>query len=205
VIILRDKKTQAIKGFSTQKLFFREIDGRPMVGVFSGDTVVDREYWGDRSLSNGFYWYLTKLSLRYPWRGIYWHLISKGYKTYLLMTNNFLTHYPRYDRPTPAFEWKIIDQFARELFPDAWRPELGLLVFPEGRHEKLKEGITPITEELKARIPQVNFFAQKNPHWQRGDELVCLAEYRLYLPLLYVLRLFKRKRKKSPVSVPSSH
>jgi hypothetical protein len=195
VIILRDRKTKEIKGFSTQKKLTHEIDGKKYLGVFSGDTIIDRDYWGDNTLGLAFFWYLTKLSLPWPWTRIYWHLISKGYKTYLLMTNNFTTFYPRFDKKTPSFFQSLTEDFAHQLYPETYDKEKGLLIF-EGPHEHLKGNVAPITSDLRQRYPHINYFAEHNPNWEKGDELVCIAEFHMCLPFMLIkkvmLKSFKR-------------
>lgn len=195
VIILFDKRTQEIKGFSTQRKLTHTINGRSYLGVFSGDTIIDRAYWGDYTLGWAFFWYLSKLCLPNPFKRVYWHLISKGYKTYLLMTNNFMTFYPRHGQKTPDFFQSLSDDFARQLYPKTYRKDLGLLVF-EGPHEHLKDHVAPITEELKRKYPHIRYFAERNPRWEAGDELVCVAEYNLFLPVRLLKKLFLKSLKK---------
>jgi hypothetical protein len=189
VIILRDKKSGAIKGFSTQKKLTHVIEGKTYKGIFSGDTIIDKEYWGDNTLGLGFIWYLCG---QCDWRfgnKVYWHLISKGYKTYLLMANNFDRSYPRYGKSTPPFFQSLSDDFARQLYPSVYHKEKGLLLF-EGPHEHLKNNVAPITEELKARFPHVRYFSERNPRWDIGDELVCVAEFDLWVGLTFVKKVF---------------
>lgn len=195
VIVLRDKKTGEIQGFSTQKIITHEIQGRIYQGVFSGDTLVDKEYWGDPALGFGFFCYLMKINLRHPTQKVYWHLISKGYKTYLLLTNNFDSYYPRFERETPPFEQALIDSFSQQLYPHAFKKELGLLQF-EGPHERLKAEVAPITEELRKKNAKIDFFATRNPHWSRGDELVCLGEFHLLLPFNHAKKVVSRNLKR---------
>jgi hypothetical protein len=37
---------------------------------------------------------IIKLRVKYPFNEFYWLLISKGYKTYLLLANNYYVYYP---------------------------------------------------------------------------------------------------------------
>jgi hypothetical protein len=189
VIILRDKRTDAIKGFSTQKKITHMIDGKTYRGIFSGDTIIDREYWGDNTLGLGFIWYLFGQCEWKFGRRVYWHLISKGYKTYLLMVNNFERSYPRHDKATPAFFQALSDDFARQLYSKVYNKDRGLLLF-DGPHEHLKTDVAPITEELKARFPHVRYFSERNPRWHIGDELVCVAEFDLWVGLAFAKKVF---------------
>src|SRR5690606_39501773 len=50
----------------------------------------------------------------------------------------------------------------------------------------LKENVAPITDELRAKHPDIAFFEQRNPSWQRGTELPCIAraDFATFLKLL---------------------
>ncbi len=192
VILLLDKKTKKIKGFSTLVSISFLLDNKMIRGVFSGDTIVEKDYWGGNALQMAFTSYMLKKKLRNPFTPLYWFLISKGYKTYLLLTNNFSKHYPRFDEPTPDSYKKIMDKFALELYPDNYNPHNGLIEFPE-LHDHLKDGVAPITEEMKKNSPQIKYFSEINKNWQKGSELVCLANFNLTMPLGFCLKLIKKK------------
>jgi hypothetical protein len=181
VILLEDGAPQ---GFSTLKEVRVEVDGRAHVGMFSGDTVLARPYWGTRALGRAFLAHLVRRRLRVPTLDYWWVLISKGYKTYLLMANNFPEHWPRHEVPTPPGTRAVMDAFARALFADAWRAERGVVRWdaPRGR---LRPGIADVTPELAASRPRVAFFEASNPGWAEGDELVCLARMNVGLPFTY--------------------
>ena len=116
--MVREKNEAAtIRGFSTIKQVELDDDGRPAIGVFSGDTILHHEYWGDRSLKDGFVRYMLKLKLSNPLRRVYWLLISKGYKTYLLMAKNFVEYYPRHDRPNDPKLERLVRAYCDQLFP----------------------------------------------------------------------------------------
>ena len=186
VIILRDG-AQQIRGFSTLRRLRIEIEGELHYGIFSGDTVVDEPFWGTKLLGRLFLWALFRERLRRPRSPLWWFLISKGYKTYLLMANNFPEHWPRYERVTPAGRRALIDGFATALFPERYRRERGIVeALPKGG--RLRAGVATITEELFQSAPRVQFFAEQNPDWAQGDELACVARMSWSMPLRYVLK-----------------
>ncbi len=189
VILLRERKTNKIRGFTTLKTFETKVDGREIAGLFSGDTVIERDFWGQSALRSAF----CRLLIATWWKNLiatggrrpcYWFLISKGYKTYLLLTNNFPTHWPRFDRVTPDFERAVMRQFAEKLYPGRLRArslegfgaqagEACVLPFAAGA-PCLREGVAPIREEL-LQNSNVRFFSLANPGWREGHELCCLA------------------------------
>jgi hypothetical protein len=54
VIQVSDPATGELCGFSTQMLMQAECQGRPVTALFSGDTIIAREHWGDPALSHAW-------------------------------------------------------------------------------------------------------------------------------------------------------
>jgi hypothetical protein len=173
VILLRDRDTGAIGGFSTQMLLDVEAAGRPIKALFSGDTIVDRDRWGDSALSH--VWGRLALSLidRQGGAALYWFLISKGYRTYRFLPVFFHEFYPRYDSPTPTWASDAIDALALYKYPDDYEPQHGVIRAGPAK-DRLRRGVADIGTE-RLRDPHVRFFAARNPGHVRGDELCCIA------------------------------
>lgn len=182
VILLFDE-TQAIQGFSTIQHLEVKRGDKVHRGLFSGDTVVAEEYWGQRVLGRLFLRHLFAQKLKHPFESYWWMLISKGYKTYLLMANNFAEHYPRYEAETPAAEQEVLDAFARSLFPMAYHRGSGLIEFGHSLGQ-LKAGVAPISSEMLDN-PRIRFFVERNPTWVRGSELACIARMTWTMPMYY--------------------
>jgi len=175
VILLRDRDSGALKGFST--VLLQELRGeRPAVVVYSGDTVIDREYWGQKQLQMAFATLLLRLKLRSPRRRVYWFLISKGYRTYLLLANAFTRAVPRFDRPPDVELQRHLHELASIRFGAQYDRASGVIRY-DTAHERVREGLAPITDRHR-RNPHVQFFVQCNPGHALGDELACLAEVR---------------------------
>lgn len=189
VIVLR--RGGALRGFSTLKRLEGEVLGQRFLAVFSGDTILDRAEWGQVALQRAFLAYVMRVKLRHPLLPVFWFLISKGYRTYLLLSRNFVDYWPRPERPTPPFEEAVIDSLARQRWPEAWQPGLGVLRFasPQGR---LREEVAPIDEAMRERHPDIGFFSSRNPGHVRGEELCCLGRVDLQLWLSYMLKLARR-------------
>ncbi len=185
VIVLRDGEGQ-VQGFSTLVAVRLEVGGKTHHGVFSGDTVVDRAHWGQKALGVAFLKYLLVKKLRHPLRPLWWFLISKGYKTYLLMANNFGEHYPSADAPTPAWARGLIDAFGATHFGTAYDPQAGLIRF-ERSLGQLRPHVAPITERERAD-PRIALFERLNPTWSEGTELCCLARMTWSMPFVYALK-----------------
>ncbi len=115
-ILLRDCKGR-ISGFSTQKVLRVVVQGISLRAVFSGDTIVDRVYWGEQELGKRWCRYVAGLYAEEPENRLFWFLISKGFRTYLYLPLFFHEFYPRWDASTPDFEQRILDAFASLKFP----------------------------------------------------------------------------------------
>lgn len=193
VILLRDKSGGEIQGFSTLRAVSVSVNGKPRRGVFSGDTVIDERYWGQRELGRAFLRYLLAQKLKEPFSPLYWLLISKGYKTYLMMANNFAEHWPRFERATPPEVKRLMDAFYGALYPDCYDAATGLIETP-GEACRLKAGVAAVSPSLAAKNPRVEFFERANPEWRRGVELACLARMTFGMPLRYGLKALVKGR-----------
>ncbi|MDB4893312.1 MAG: hypothetical protein JWL61_5167 [Gemmatimonadetes bacterium] len=177
IILLYDSVTDALKGFST--VLVREIatpSGAATV-VFSGDTVIDREYWGQKQLQLAFARLLVTLKLRAPWRPLYWFLVSKGYRTYLLLANSFPLSVPRVGVSDDNTLRSVLDDLAAERFGEQYDRERGVVRYATP-HERVRDGVAPVTTAA-LRSAHVRFFVERNGEHADGVELACLADVRL--------------------------
>jgi len=191
VILLRDSGDRSLQGFSTLQTYERTVQGRRLAVLYSGDTIVGQAYWGQTALQKAWLAYAMRLKLRFPHLPTYWFLITKGYKTYLLMSRNFPEYWPRWDQATPSWQQAVLDHLATEKFGDTYDPEAGVI-----RHDeplgKLREGIAPIQEETRRAHQDIRFFAEQNPGHLQGDELCCLGRIDLALCRAYLTKLGRR-------------
>lgn len=168
--IIRRKADDAIVGFSTLGIYPMEVDGRRIRGIFSGDTILEKEYWGHRAMNAAFVKRVLWEAIKDPFTPQYWFLISKGYKTFLLLTRNFPQYYPHPERETPHLK-HIVEAYCDKLFPGKLDRQSMLLDFGDG-YNCLKNNITPISDEQREEA-DIAFFEQRNPTWERGTELPC--------------------------------
>jgi hypothetical protein len=176
IILLHDRDDRVLRGFSTV-LVQRMPGTRPGRVVFSGDTVIDRAYWGQKQLQIEFTRLLLRLKLHAPREPLYWFLISKGYRTYMLLANAFPRAVPRHDRADDPELRSALDRLAWTRFGGSYDAATSIVRF-ESRHERVRAGLAPITARHMDN-PHVRFFAARNPGHAAGDELACLAEVRL--------------------------
>lgn len=172
ILLLRETERGTPVGFSTQRLLEAEVDGQPTRAIFSGDTVIAREYWGTQELVRTWCRFAGAVKARFSDRPLYWFLISKGHRTYMYLPLFFHDFYPRHDRPTPPFEQRLLDTLAAGRYPEDYEPETGV-IHHAGRFDRLR----PELDAAPARLenPHVAFFLRCNPRYLEGDELACLA------------------------------
>ena len=60
VILVMEKATKRVVGFSTMKTLDMNVGGRRAKGVFSGDTIIEEKYWGSRALKVTFYFRMIR-------------------------------------------------------------------------------------------------------------------------------------------------
>jgi hypothetical protein len=173
VILLEDKQTGKLQGFSTLLMYDTNFNGENLSVVYSGDTIVEPSAWSSSSLSRTWIHSVNQLRLKYAQNKLYWLLISSGYRTYRFLPIFWKEFYPRYDIKTPNYTSELMIFLARERFGNYYDPMAGVVRFPHPH--QLENRLKGIPKE-RLEDPHINFFQQQNPGHMEGDELVCLTE-----------------------------
>jgi hypothetical protein len=203
VIVLRDASGLPC-GFSTQKVMYITADGLAVRAIFSGDTIIDPNHWGEQELGRAWCRYVGQVRAVDPETPLYWFLISKGYRTYLYLPVFFKTYYPACAWPTPAAEQRILNALASAKFPEDYDAERGLVVFQESRGNLKPELAAVPPHRLKNQ--HVQFFLSCNPTYSKGTELVCLAEISPENMRSYPARILEQEEAKTAaMQVESMH
>ncbi len=212
VILLHDAAGDAgpktLAGFSTIALKRVPDRGREAEVLYSGDTVIHPDYWGQKMLDTAFARFLLWRKLRRPFSPFYWLLLSAGYKTYLIILRYFAGAFPRRGlTPDPADE-AFVHRICGEWFGAQY--DAATQVVRMSGHYKVREGVAPVDGRALAD-PDIAFFHARNPGHVNGDELVCLAEVRLSeLGRAFVriaTKRFTRRRKQralEPAAAPAA-
>jgi len=165
VVVLLDKQSN-IRGFTTFAVFM--YDSQTQL-IYSGDTIVEKEYWGRHDLSQT--WINHAMVYAEKFHGMtYWFLLSKGYKTYKYLNTFFKEYYPRVDTETPDKIQCIMDTFAKQQYGDKYQNGIWL-----AGNDYLRDEYD-YTNEVAGRDKNTAFFLNKNPGYMNGDELICLCE-----------------------------
>lgn len=172
VILMTDRATGQLQGFSTLMRLRAVVDGQPLVSFFSGDTIIAEEYWGESILPRLWAREVFGQAALLPDTPVYWFLISSGYKTYRFLPLFFREFYPTYERPTPPATQRILDALARQKFSTEYDPARGIVRLAHAT--PLRPDVADLTPR-RLRDPHVAFFAVQNPGHAQGDELACLT------------------------------
>lgn len=173
--VLYCPKEDRVVGFSTVMTCDIVVRGKASRAVFSGDTVIEKAYWGSRALQIAFYKFLISEKIRYPRQAIHWLLISKGFKTYLLLANNFFSYYPNPEQKDNHLA-DVIDSYCKQMFAEYYDTEKRILDFG-GDYQCLKGDVADITDKMRRDNHKIDFFEQCNPEWRRGTELPCVGVF----------------------------
>jgi hypothetical protein len=166
-----DKKLQ---GFSTVAVLEFEFEGQLKRAIFSGDTIIHRDYWGEQTLPLAWCRLAGQIKAQSPAIPLYWFLIVKGYRTYLYLPLFAHHFYPNYRYSTPPEMQRLMDYLAEKKFGQYYHPESGLIQFTESRGQ-LRGSWADIKEGYQDK-PDIRYFLDRNPNYDKGDELVCLME-----------------------------
>lgn len=175
-VILRDGDGR-LQGFSSIKVWEETFAGRPIRLMYSGDTIVHQDHWGQQALAFTWIDFSGALKADAPDMPLYWFLLVKGHRTYRYLRAFYRVFYPAHNRATPPEIKALMDQLASEKFGDFYNPASGVVHFPRSRGH-LKTDWAEIPEKDRRR-PDVIFFLERNPGYTQGDELICLTELSL--------------------------
>lgn len=160
-------------GFSTQMLVEANVGERRVRSLFSGDTIIDQQHWGQQALMHGWGSLAVRLMSEHSESDLYWFLLSQGYKTYRFLPLFFHEFYPRFDVPTPDVMQETLDALASSKYPTLYDSQSGV-VRASSEQYRLREGIADVTPERLVN-PNVRFFLERNAGHASGDELCCVA------------------------------
>ena len=170
LLLLTDNK---IVGFTTYQLYDTLFKNRVVKIIYSGDTIVHHEHWGQQKL--GFAWIkrLGEFYKEFDHMPFYWFLIVKGHRTYRYLPAFSNTFYPHWEIDRSDLK-ALLDDLAKEKFQNSYDEKLGIIHYHTSQGQLKSDYADPTPREKEH--PAVKFFLEKNPGYKEGDELVCLCE-----------------------------
>ena len=181
----------ALVGFTTLLVYQRLWQGKPIIVIFSGDTIVDRAHWGQQMLATAWITRMGQLAAEQADIPMYWFLIVKGHRTFKYLPTFAKSFFPHWQ--TEHADLKALADFlAKEKFADEYNQASGVVEFEISRGQLKPEIADPNDAELSKEA--VRFFLEKNPGYLRGHELVCLCEISEQNMKPLTRRIFRRGR-----------
>lgn len=173
VCTITDPGLDQVCGFSTLMRIEAQVGDETVSALFSGDTIVKREYWGQQVLHSVLGRHMLTLAAEEPEIRTFWLLLSSGYKTYRLLPAFFLEFFPSFNALIPPDIGRIVHTLAGMRFGSQYHPREGVVRFDQPT--PLRPGVAEV-DDRRLRDPHVAFFVRANPDHAAGDELVCIAE-----------------------------
>jgi len=164
---------EQIVGFSTMLCFGASFQGEAVRIIYSGDTIVAPEAWGTTALPRGWIRAVEQALASRNGGRCFWLLLTSGFRTYRFLPVFWREFYPRFDRPTPLEQQRLLHQIAGDRFGAQFDSRHGIVRFRQP--QRLVAGLGEIPA-ARMNDPHVAFFASHNPGHVQGDELVCLTE-----------------------------
>lgn len=173
VLLLKNDR-DALRGFSTIKVY-EVSDGERMARViYSGDTIIDRDYWGTQALPFRWIENAGRIKAANPEMPLYWLLITKGHRTYRYLPAFARTFYPTWRADTPCAMQRLMEATGHLVFGNRYDAASGIV-----RHEPegvaLRRDFAGLDGRNRANR-EVGFFLERNPGHAEGDELLCMCE-----------------------------
>jgi hypothetical protein len=197
-LICRDVKNGRIVAFCNLKLTTLRYKRKTVRALFAGDTVCHRKYWkknsGRNPLHSAFYFFAVKYWLLHPLSRTFWFMISMSYRTYLLIANNIVDHYPHYRRNNAKTRElkEICHLFAEEMFGDMFNAHTGHVDFGHGAlSQVIKQDVAPVTTDMLKQFPKIAFYHKLNPNAHKGIELACIGEINMATILSYTFKFIQ--------------
>jgi hypothetical protein len=170
--ILLEDEQQRLRGFSTLLVYESTVNDRVISVVYSGDTIVERGWWGSPALPRTWIRAVRQLGPLASTREVYWFLLTSGYRTYRFLPVFFRSFHPRFDAPTADTSPPLVDAIARARFGKLYDTSTGIVRFPRPQILRSELLELPCGRTLD---PHIAYFVERNPGHVRGDELACLA------------------------------
>jgi len=170
--ILLEDDEGTLRGFSTMVVYRTMAAGTPRSIVYSGDTIVHRDWWGSPSLARTWVRAVRLLAPEDAREEVFWFLLTSGFRTYRFLPVFFRDFHPRFDESALESTAAFLASIARERFGDRYDEAAGGVRFAR------PQILTPELLDLpdgRTMDPHIAFFLDRNPGHVRGDELACLT------------------------------
>lgn len=166
VIACRERIDGSLRGMLLLGKEYNEENDCKYTLIKLGLALVRHNYRGGPLLYYVFVWHVLKELICHPKTPVYMTGKAFSHLSYLTLVNNITVAYPCHGKDIPAFERKILNNFAESIRrkDEVYNPDTFVL---ERELSTLQEHVTTITPE-DMKNPNINFFVQSNPGWEKG-------------------------------------
>ncbi len=176
-------------GFTTLQVFDVACHDRPARIVYSGDTIVDPQHWGQQELAFAWIAHIGEIKASAPDIPLFWFLLVKGHRTFKYLSVFGKSFFPHWEKNRDELK-ALADQLASARFGSDYDPASGIVRFPQSRGH-LKSALAEASPEEMNKAA-TRFFFEMNPGYRAGHELVCICELESFNMKPLAGRIFRR-------------
>ena len=154
-------------------------EGKDTVAIFTGNTFIHPAFRGKNFIQFATFKCYLKAKRKWPFRKIFWYYGSNGFKSYLLMVNNFKTYWPHFQRQVPDWEQGYLDKLTKHFYDHT-----GSEPIPAENDRSFTEEDTRLSDS--SIKPELVYYRSKNPCFPHGEKLPCLGPLTLENMLFYI-------------------
>jgi hypothetical protein len=162
-----------IVGFTTLMHFECDVDGNRVRVIFSGDTILRPDLWGEHQWLQAWARHVADIVEREIYPPVYWLLLTSSPRVYRFLTTCFREVSPRHGECLSEGVCRLIDSMVRIKYPTEFDPRRQVVRprFPASVRDEFRQRACSDTDCEHGR-----FFATINPRFLEGDLLVCLTQ-----------------------------
>jgi hypothetical protein len=187
-ITLTDDQGQ-VCGFSTVQHLSLQTSSGEIAVLFSGDTVIDRPWWGEQTLPFAWIEQAGRIKAQSPETPLYWLLITKGHRTFRYLPAFAKLYHPQMNTTESLRD--LTEEIATQVFGSRFDQTRGVLCPDVTCPTALRPEFHGL-DVAHSQNPQVQFFVSQNPGYALGEELVCLCELSAENLRPWALRQFRK-------------
>jgi len=195
----REQASGRLIAFANIKIMSLPYKRRKVNVFFCGDTVCHRDYWqrnasGNSPMAGTVFAFLVRFFLRHPF-STYWFMISMSFRTYLVIANNMVHHYPHYQRSDAKIQklGEICRMVAGRMYGNKFDPETGLVDFGrKDQNQTIKDDVAPVSPEMLEKYPKIRFYESLNPDNAKGVEMACIGAIDMASIMAYFRKFIRR-------------
>lgn len=171
--VLMFDRAERLVGFSTFACYTAPgPDDRPATIVCSGDTIVAPSAWGSAHLPATWVKAVHRLHRQSGNDGLYWLLITSGYRTYRFLPVFVKSYVPAVDREADPGLLACMARLARHRWGAQYDERSQIVRL--GQPQRLRPSLSHVPDQHR-HDKHIAFFLQRNPGHAEGDELVSFA------------------------------